>query len=268
MNPEAKPITVRQRINKILDQQRLRPADFAVFSAHRINPPGVVSEQRRNFIRKKPRRIDHAFHLNRFGLRILFIPDPQSHADGVPRRLQRHNLCARNNVRPLICCHSCVGMYEFFRRDDPCGRHIQRGGAFDKRFANANLDRTDNPQALNAVILAALLQRNKLFFLMRIGRHHEFPRVPERHVVLLAEIVGEAIPLNAVPRLQRIFRIVDSRMIHPAVPRARRHAQLRKLLHKKNVLPALGNRARNRAADDSTAYDQNVCLVHEIKRIK
>src|SRR5882762_11978336 len=43
MDAEAKPVTVRQRINKILDQQRLWTSDFAIFSAHRINTPGLVS---------------------------------------------------------------------------------------------------------------------------------------------------------------------------------------------------------------------------------
>src|SRR6267142_4329440 len=57
-------------------------------------------------------------------------------------------------------------------------------------------------------------------------------------------------------------------MIHPAVPRAGGHAQPRKLLHKKNVLPAFGYRASDRAADHAASYDQNVCLVHETERIK
>src|SRR5882672_11515402 len=159
-------------------------------------------------------------------------------------------------------------MHEFFRRDDPRGRHIEGGDPFDKRLAGTNLDRTYNPQALNAVILAALLQRNKFFFLMRIGRNHEFARVAKRNAVLLAEFVGEAISCDAMPRLQRISWIVDPRMIHAAVPRAGGHSKLRELLHKKNVLPALGNRARNGATDHATADDQNACLVHETKRIK
>ncbi len=52
-------------------------------------------------------------------------------------------------------------------------------------------------------------------------------------------------------------------MIHAAVARAGGHPEFGKLLHEKNILPALGDGAADGAADDATTNDQNVGLVHK-----
>src|SRR2546422_5358058 len=48
-------------------------------------------------------------------------------------------------------------------------------------------------------------------------------------------------PYTTLFRSQRIFRVVDSRVVHAAVARARSHAQPRKLLDKEYILPPLRN---------------------------
>src|ERR1700674_3781 len=68
MNAKAEAIRVRQRINKALDQQGLRTADFAVFAANGIDAPRTIPEECGNFIRKKSRGVDNAFRLDGFVL--------------------------------------------------------------------------------------------------------------------------------------------------------------------------------------------------------
>jgi len=80
--------------------------------------------------------------------------------------------------------------------------------------------------------------------------------------VLGAEFIEQLIAFNAEPRLQRILRVINARVIDAAVSRARCHAEFRKLLDKKNVLPALRNGLGYSAADDTTTNDQNIGLVH------
>src|SRR5580693_772213 len=209
----------------------------------------MISKQRRNLVGKKPRSIDHAFRINRFVLGIFFVADTQAYADGFARRLQRNHARVGNDARALIRGHAGVAVNQFFGGDNSGGRNLESRHTPDKRLAGANLNRPDDAQALNAVLLPALFQREEFFFLVRIDSDDEFPRMPERNVVPLAEFVREPVTLDAVPRLQRILRIVNPRMIHTAVARAGSHAQLRKLLDKKNVLPAMGNSLRDGAAN-------------------
>src|SRR5260370_38561849 len=83
---------------------------------------------------------------------------------------------------------------------------------------------------------------------MSIRGPHHFSAMAKRHVVFFAEFVRQPIALDAKPRLQRIFRVIDAGAVHAAVARAGGHAQLWKLLYKKNALPAFRN-----AVGDSTA---------------
>src|SRR5260370_11247954 len=146
-------------------------------------------------------------------------------------------------------------MHKFFRGDDAGPSPDQPRNTFDMRLPLANFVSPDQPQPFHAVILTALLKGGEFSFPVSIGSHHQFSAMAKRDAVFLAEFVGEAIALDAEPCLQRIFRVVDSGVVHAAVARARSHAQFWKLLDKKNVLPALGNSARDRAADDATADD-------------
>ena len=90
---------------------------------------------------------------------------------------------------------------------------------------------------------------------MRVGGDNNFSAVAERNVVFRAEFVREAVAFDAVAGLQRILRIVDSRVVDAAVARARGHAELGKFLDQKNVLPALRNGMSDGTADDATADD-------------
>src|SRR6266568_998894 len=168
----------------------------------------------------------------------------------------------RDDIRALAGCHARVSVNELFGGDDAGGRHVESGDSLDVRLAGANLGRANEAQAFDAVLFAAFLQRGEFRFFVWFGGNDEFAAVAIRHVMLRAKFVGEAIPLNAEARLQRVFRVVDAGVVDAAVARAGGHAQLGKLLDEKNVLPARGDDAGDGAADHATADDQNIRLIH------
>src|ERR1700730_4481287 len=170
-----------------------------------------------------------------------FVADAQSHTNGIARGLQRDHLSVRNNTGALICGDARVAMDERFDGDDSRRRHVESGDTSDKRFTNAHLDGSDDAQVCNAIFFPAPLEGDELLLLMRVGCDHEFPCVTEGDLVLLAKLIGETVALDAMPRLQRIFRVVDARMIHSAIACAGGHAEFRKLLDQEYVLPAKGN---------------------------
>src|SRR5260370_16197496 len=124
-------------------------------------------------------------------------------------------------------------MNELFGGNDAGGRHFERGHTSNVWLAFADSVRADEPQALHAVVLAAYLERDKFRFFMWLGGDHKFSAMAERNVVLGAEFVGESIAFHAQARLERVFRIINSGMVDPAVARAGGHADLGKLLDKK-----------------------------------
>ena len=126
----------------------------------------------------------------------------------------------------------------------------------------ANLLWPNQPQTLHAVVFAFFLQRLEIRFFMRVRRHHKLPRVAKRNTMLFAKFVRQPVSFNAVPRLQRILRIVDAGMHDPAVTRTGGHPQLRILLHQKNIIPTRRNRPRDRTSNDASTNNQNVRLVH------
>src|SRR5215472_3731605 len=99
---------------------------------------------------------------------------------------------------------------------------------------------------------------------MLIGRNHKLSAMPEGNFVFRAKFVKQLVAFDAKPRLQRILRIINSRVIHTAVARARRHPNLGILLDKKNILPALRNFASNRASDYTATDNQYFGLVHDL----
>src|SRR5260370_8465800 len=268
MNAKAEAIRVRQRINKTIDQQGLRAADFAVFAANGIDAPRMISEERSNFIGKKPRGVDNAFRLDGFVLGIFFVADAEAHTNGFARRLQRNYLRARNNTRALVCCNASVGVNKFRRGEDARGRDLEGGDAFDIWFAGMNLDGADDAQPLDSVVFPSLFQRDEFRRLMRVGCDYQLSGVPMRDVVFGAEFVGEAIAFQAVARLERVFRIVDAGVDHAAVARAGSHPELGKLFDEEDILPALRHGASDSAPDDTSADDKNIRLVHVQERIK
>src|SRR5262249_35422326 len=148
------------------------------------------------------------------------------------------------------------------------GRHVERRSANDMRFAFANFLRANQAKTFDAVLLAAALQGREVGFLMRIGGHHQLAAVAMRNTVFGAKFVEQAVAFDAVARLQRILRVVDTGVNHAAVAGAGGHAELGELLDEKDVLPASRNRVSDRAANHAAANDQNIGLVHETDRIK
>src|SRR5258708_65521 len=156
-------------------------------------------------------------------------------------------------------------MDERFGGDDAGRGHVQRGVALDVRLALANFGGVNQAQAFDSVVLAAFLECEKFCFLLCVGGHNEFSAVAERNVVLNAKFVRQPVAFDRVAGLQRILRIINSRMNDAAVARAGRHAELGKLLDEKTVLPGLGNGAGDSAADDATADDYEIGLFHCLK---
>ena len=80
--------------------------------------------------------------------------------------------------------------------------------------------------------------------------------------MLGTKFVRKPVALHAEPGFQRIFWVINAGVVDSTVARAGGHAELRKLLDKKNVLPALGDGACDGTADNATADNQNIGLIH------
>src|ERR1700674_5996356 len=141
-------------------------------------------------------------------------------------------------------------MYQFLGGDDAGRGDVQGGDTLDVWLTRPDFVSADQPKPFDPVLFPALLQRDEFGFLVRIDADDKLPAVAKRNIVFLAEFVREAIALNAQPRFQGILRVINARVVYAAIARAGSHAQLWKLLDKKNVLPTLGNSTRDRATDD------------------
>src|SRR5690242_15740894 len=193
---------------------------------------------------------------------MFVIADFQSNLNARLQRFERNHLRVRDKVRALIRSHARVGVNKLFGGHDAGGRHVQSGYALNVRLALANFRGIHESQAFDAVVFAAFLQREKLGLLVRIGGDDQLSAVAKRNAVLLAEFIRKAVAFDAQLRLQGVLRIIDSRMIDTAVAGAGGHSELGKLLDQKNVLPPLGNGARDGAADHAAADNQNIGLIH------
>lgn len=76
-----------------------------------------------------------------------------------------------------------------------------------------------------------------------------------------AEIVCQLISAHAKSRLERAGRIVDARVNHAAVARARKHPDFGQRLKHEHVVPTRRKRVPDRAAYNSPADDDYICLV-------
>ena len=155
--------------------------------------------------------------------------------------------------------------HQIFGGENPGRGHVQRRCSVDVRLARLNLFRAHDRQAFHAVFTPALRQRFEFVLLARVCGNDQLPRLPVWNAVLHAEFVRQPVAFDAVPRLQRSFRIVNTRMNHPAVARARGHSNLRELLHQKHILPLLRNLASDGATDHAPADNQDVGLVHNLE---
>ena len=237
--PRLSPSACGQRVDQIVDQRRARASHFAILAAHRIDLPRMISEHRRDFVGVKSRGVDRRSALRWFRAATSF-PSPMRNPTRIVASFgfERNHLCVVHDVRALIDRHTRISVDELFRGNDSGGWNNQSGAAFDVRFALADLRGINNLQAFDAIVFSAFLQSDEFLFFVCIGGNDEFPGVAKSHLVLRAEIVGEAVAFDAKARFQRILRIVNARMIDAAVARAGRHAEFRKLLDEKDVLPA------------------------------
>ena len=265
MNAEAEAVGVGKRIDQIVDEVRFGAHQLAVFSAHGIDAIVAVSKHRGDFVRVEPRAIDHAARFDGFlGAFRAFtgISLDECYGDGIRARVEPHDARARQQACSLIRGHARERFDQVFGGDDAGRRHFQRGGGFDVRLAGAHRGAVHHAQTHDAVGAAVFGQMFELRFLFRVMSHHELAAIPVRHVVRGAEFVQHAVARHAQPRFQRAGRIVDARMDHAAVARARAHAQLGHLLDEKHVAPAPRNRARHGATHHAAADDDNVGAIH------
>ena len=93
-------------------------------------------------------------------------------------------------------------------------------------------------------------------------RDHKFAAIAVRHVVRHAEFIQQPVARNAVPGFQRAGRIINPRMNHAAVARARAHAQPWHLFDEKNIAPPPRNSARHGAPHNAAADDNDVRAIH------
>src|SRR6267143_6153494 len=114
--------------------------------------------------------------------------------------------------------------------------------------------------AIGAAIGGQLFERR---FLLSAMRYHELPAIPMRHVVRGAEFAQHPVAGDAQLRLERARRVIDTRMNHATVARARSHSEFRHLLDQENVAPALRNRTRYGTAHHAAADDHYVCAIHD-----
>src|SRR5438309_1538241 len=103
------------------------------------------------------------------------------------------------------------------------------------------------PQAFDAVGAAIYGQLFERRFLLYAVSHHKLPAIPVRHAVRGAEFSQHPVARDAQLRLERARRVIDARMNHAAVARARSHSEFRHLLDEENVAPALRRRTRHGA---------------------
>ena len=186
----------------------------------------------------------------------------ECHGNGIRARVEPHDARARQQTCSLIRGQARERFYEILGGDDAGRRHFQRGGGFDVRLAGAHRGAVHDAQSRDAVGAAVFGEAFEVRYLLRVVDHHKLAAIPVRHMVRGAEFVQHPVARHAQARFERAGRIVDARMDHAAVARARAHAELGHLLDEKHVAPAPRNRARHGATHHAPADDHNVGAIH------
>ncbi len=266
---EGEHFRVGQRIDEGVDERGAGAADFAIFAAHGIDFPGMVAEQGGDFVGVEAGGVDDAAGLDGFALGFLAVADAQFGANGfISARLEGGDLRVGDDASALPGGDAGVGFYEFLGGENARAGNFQRGHAGDVRLACVNCGGVNDAHAGDAVGFAAALQVFQFRGLVGIGGDEEFSRAAMGNVVGGAEFVGQAVAFEAVARFEGIFRVVEAGMDHAAVARAGGHAGTRKGFDEEDVVPAEREFPGDGAADDSAADDEDVGLVHGVKRIR
>ena len=266
MQAEAQALRVRQRIDQAVDQIRLCARYLAVFSPHRIDAVVRVPQHGRDFVGEQAGCVHYAAGIHRLHRCVASGPGGISGANpylnGILLRFEPHDSGMGEDIGALLGGHARVGLDQLFARDDPGRGHLECRAPFDVWFARADSGAVHDPQAFQSVREAALDKVGEFGFFFRGRCDHQLSCSPVRDVVRGAELVGQPVAGQTMPRLERPRRVVQPGVNHAAVARARDHAELRHLIEQKDVVPPLRNGARDRAAHHSAADDHNVGAVH------
>src|SRR5712664_1476811 len=127
MHAEAEGVGVGERVDEIVDGRAARAANFAVFPAHGINFPGHVAEEGGDFVGVEAGGVDDAAGFDSFVLRILFIANTETDADGAGAGFEGNHFRALHDVRALVGGEARVGAHEVFGGDDAGGGDVERG---------------------------------------------------------------------------------------------------------------------------------------------
>jgi hypothetical protein len=117
---------------------------------------------------------------------------------------------------------------------------------------------------VHSVGAALCEQRFEGGLLRRVGGHDELAAALVRDATRNAVVEQPTGAIDAQLGLERSGRVVDARVDHAAVVRARFHARLRVLLEHadRRIRPALRDRQRRRQARDAGADDEDVDFFH------
>ncbi len=151
--------------------------------------------------------------------------------------------------------HQAVAVDDARLGRQQCGRAVQR------RLELPRL-RGRKPLQFDTVgggLLARRLERGMLF---RRGGHHQLAAAPVRHAVRNAEIVELRAPPHAQPRLQRTGRVIQTRVDHLAVARARTGADGVRALQHDGLQPAARQRASDRQPHHASTNHERIDSFH------
>jgi len=130
------------------------------------------------------------------------------------------------------------------------------------RFAPAHLGLIDQSQAFDAILRSVRAQRFERVQFGVVVRDDQFAASPVRNIVCGAELVQHSRAIDAVPRLERAGRIVDARVYHLTVVRARRHSGTRLFLQHANAVALPRNGQRRRQSHHSGSDNRGIDLFH------
>ena len=245
---------MRQRVHESIDDRSLRRGELHVLAAARINGERLTAEHPRHVIGVQAGGVDDDARVN------LLALGAQHHAVGLA--VGADELRSRQEDGASIRRAAQKRLGELLGIDDAGLGRPERHRRIDGRLAFDDELAIDDLETFDAVGVAARLQRLELLPLAFVVRDDELSRFPVGHALARAELVQQAAPFDAEPRLQRARRIVHAGMDDAAVVRARVHPRTRMPLEHAYRLSALGDGARRRESGHTRADHRNVNSLH------
>ena len=254
VHPQPVAGALGQRIDESVDQALRARRQLGVLAANRIDRERLAAQHRRQLVRVQSGRVDH---------RPGAYPLPRRlQLDPARARRPAADGGARQQVDLAAAGERCQGPHQRFRVDDAGERRPERGRRLDRRLPPADETAVHDVQITGAVGSAAPRERLEIGNLRGSAAGDQLPAARVPHVVPGAEPEQLVAPLHAQPGLERAGRVVDAGVDYPAVVGARLHARPRAPFQQARRAAALGDGAGGRQADDPSAHDRDVYLLH------